>query len=149
MNIGMVFIIIFSIVVIMMFFIFGFDSLQGMMCLGNEATTTKAIKDLESMVIDTSLQGESSSNIFKLRISEDSRFCFIDPENADVKTITWNADRIAIGHIRENNFNLWYDHCTGTSGFTFDKLKSVENFCVKSADLYLENKGFFVSIEKV
>ena len=149
MNVGLMFLLIFSIVVIMMFFIFGFDSLQGITCLGNEAKTTKAIKDLESMVIDTSLQGEVSSNIFKLRIPDDSRFCFIDPENADVKTITWSIDDVFLTTIRENGYTIWYDHCSGIDGYALDKIKPTENFCVKSADLYLENKGFFVSIEKV
>jgi len=150
MNIGMVFAIIFAVIVLGFVIVFGWQQIVNIMCLGNEAQTGKAIKDLETSA--QSLYGKAlgSSSVFKLAIPGDSKFCFINSSNPRSNPGGgWRPDPVIERMIENNGYNLWYSHCSGQSGYEINHLLVSENFCVRSgAELYLENIGSGVSIEK-
>jgi len=153
MNVGMVFAIIFAVIVMGVVLIFGSQQIVNIICLGNEAQTGKAIKDLETSVKNLYGQAQGSTNVFDLNLPSDSRFCFINSSDPSARPgADWNPDPVIQTMIKNNGYNLWYSHCTGKSGYVINHLMipSNKNFCVKSgSELYLENKGFWVSIQKI
>ncbi|MFH1364665.1 MAG: hypothetical protein ABIH52_03325 [Candidatus Aenigmatarchaeota archaeon] len=149
MNVGMAFLLIFSIIVIILVLVFGSDVMKDFTCMGSEAKTVKAMKDLESIVGDLYLQAEGSSDLFDLNLPGDAEFCFVDPDTPERNPAgNWKPDPVYVTLVEENGYTLWYTHCTGKDGYVMRRIQPTSNFCVKSTELYLENKGSFISIEE-
>ena len=154
MNVGMVFAMIFAIIVIMLFFIYGFDAIQNFTCVGNEAKVSKSLNDLKSVVDDLYLQAEGSSNEFRLNLPADAEFCFVNPASPERNpTGGWTEDDVIINYIRNEyangvGYTLYYAHCSGKDFYELKRIQPASNFCIQSGRLYLENQGFYVSVEE-
>lgn len=151
MNVGMVFAVIFAIVVMGLVLIFGVDQIINIFCFANEAQTIKAIRDLETEVNNLYVLAEGASKQFDLRIPGDAEFCFVNPSSPGANLLKgWEPDPVVVSLITENGYNLWYTHCTGQNGHNIAYLSPSDNFCMKSGViLYLENKGTYVDITEL
>ncbi len=151
MNVGMVFMVIFTIVVIGLVLVFGMGQIINIFCLANEAQTIKAIKDLENEVDNLYILAEGASKQFDLGIPSDAEFCFVNPSNPEANILKgWDPDPVIVSLITENGYNLWYTHCTGQNGYKIPYLSPKDNFCVKSGVIfYMENKGIYVDITEL
>lgn len=151
MNVGMVFMVIFAIVVMGLVLVFGMEQIINLFCFANEAQTIKAIKDLENEVDNLYILAEGASKQFDLGIPGDAEFCFVNPSNPGANLLKgWDPDPVIVSIITENGYNLWYTHCTGQSGYKIPYLLPSYNFCVKSGViLYIENKGAYVDITEL
>ena len=154
MNTGMVFGIIFAILVIGMLFVFGIDQIANIFCVSNVAQTNKAVSDLENAVENVFNLAEGSAMPFKVSIPRNAEICFVNYSNP-VPMNTWNPDpdmyNIISNRITANRFNIWIKYGCGTSdtGSKISYLRVSENFCAGlGTDLYLENKGYHVAIER-
>jgi len=151
MNAGMVFVIIFAIVVMGLVLVFGANQIINIFCFANDAQTSKTIKDLKTEVDNLYILSEGSSKLFDLLIPSDAEFCFVNPSSPEANPMKgWKPDPVVLSFITENDYNLWYTHCSGKNGYNIAHLMPPENFCVKSGTtLYMENKGMYVEITEL
>jgi len=154
MGIGMVFGIIFAIVVMGMILVFGTDAIISIFCMGSDAQTQKTIKNLQTMVDDLYVLPSGSGDYFTLNLPKDSKLCFVNtthpgPVFYPDPLKTWDPDVVYQRIITEEGYNIWYHHCGGQSGGTIDNLyiNPDKNFCAKPGmKIYLENVGRWVAI---
>lgn len=147
----MVFIIIFAIIVMGFVLVYGANVITDMFCIGNVASTDKAIKNLETMVQEVYHFSEGSSQLIKLNLPSNVKVCFIDSENPGANRAKgWDPDPAFEDLIKLKKYNVWIYYNCGSSkgnGFQINYLSTSENFCTAgSRNLYLENKGTSVSI---
>lgn len=154
MEISMVFGIIFAIIVICLILVFGMDQVVNMFCVTNTAQTQKAVKDLENLVNNVYQLGEGSSMPFSVKIPRNTKLCFLNYSNPAPMN-NWAPDPElyqSIGYeISQKRYNMWilYDCGLGEPGYKVKYLSIHENFCVGTGtELYLENKGQYVAIER-
>jgi len=157
MNVSMIFGIIFTIIVIALLLVFGSSQIRDLFCLSNDAIVVKAIKDLGTRVEELYLQAEGSSETFTLNIPDAYKICFINTDNPSFNSLGIDPVHKITIQSPDNKFNIWSFQCSGKydSGQRGYRIKNLiipddNQFCVKSgAKLYLENKGDYVSIEKL
>ncbi|RLI96668.1 MAG: hypothetical protein DRO99_04090 [Candidatus Aenigmatarchaeota archaeon] len=154
METGMVFGIIFAIIMIALLLVFGMDQIVNIFCVSNTAQTNKAVKDLENAVEDVFHLAEGSAMPFKIAIPRNAELCLINYSNPSPMN-NWNPDpdmyNIIRNRIQANQYNVWINYGCGTHepGYRISYLRVSENFCVGlGEELYIENKGHYVSIEK-
>ena len=155
MNVGMVFAIIFAIILMAAILVFGIGQIGNVFCLSSDAQVASAIKDLEVMVEEVYVLSEGSSRVFDLRIPGGAELCFVNTSNPGTqysrdRLHDWIADPVYQAVIQEYGYNLWYTQCSGKNGYTFEHLRVSDegSFCVKSGDsLFLTNKGRFVEAD--
>jgi hypothetical protein len=156
MNVGVVFGMIFTVIVVLFLLVFGLGQLTDFFCLSSDAQVQKAIRDVENRVEQVYNLAEGSSMTLDLNLPSDLKFCFIDPLNPgpqDYSPQTWKnwyPDDVYITLIQDNNYTLWYTGCSGQNGYRIKNLKpkNNESFCIKpGVELYLVNKGQYVEID--
>lgn len=153
MNVGMVFAIVFAIIVMGLILAFGTDQIRSIFCLSSDAQTGKAIQDLKTNVETVYTQAMGSTYTFTLKLPGDAKFCFINASDPKRNIAgDWNPDPVYQTMIREEGYSLWYyTYCWGNNVYG-DKIPHLfpdENFCATSgAKLYLHNKGLYVEIGK-
>ncbi len=154
MNAGMVFGLIFTIIVIALVLIFGLGQMGNMFCMSSDAQAGKAMADLETVASEVYNLAEGSSRSFRVILPGDAKLCFVDPENPGTQLYTaadswknWVPDPVYEGIIREKGYNLWYEICSGKGGKAIGSLRVPKSFCVTGGKtVYLENKGLWVEI---
>jgi len=153
MDTTLVFGIIFAIIVIGLLFVFGIEQIGGIFCLGNTAQVDKAVKDLENAVEGVYNLADGSALPFKVAISRNARICLINHSNT-VPMNNWNPHPDLYESINYTMYtkrqNVWIEYgCGPDSGYRIRYLRISENFCVGGGtELYLENKGYYVTIER-
>jgi hypothetical protein len=157
-SVGMVFALIFTIIVIGLLLTFGMDSIIRFFCFANDAQTTSVIKKLEIAVDSLYEKSEGSSLLFKLKLPSNAKLCFVNASNPSSRfhtdpVKTWNPDITIQDMIKENGYNLWFFHCSGQSGYKITCKNSPQcfqpsdNFCATSgSELYLVNKGEWIEV---
>ena len=157
MQVGMVFALIFAIIMIGFIFIFGLPQIGSLISIGTQAQVNKMIKDIDSKVDDLYWNANyGSSEIIQITLPSDVRFCFIDPTSIETlkneyytqEWRTWRQDDAIKVMIVNEGYNLWYYKDDEQNGYKVNRLKpDGRNFCVMSGmELYMENKGSYVGI---
>jgi hypothetical protein len=154
MNTGLVFGIIFAIIIIAMLLVFGLEQIVNIFCISNIAQTDKAAKDLEHEVENVYNLAEGSMVPFKVAIPRNAKLCLIDPDDPSPQN-SWVPhpdlyDSMKY-EIENKRYNVWLIYGCGTNdkGYKINYLETTENFCVKGGtELYVENKGYHVAIER-
>lgn len=154
MGVGMVFGIIFAIVVMIMLIVFGADIISTIFGMGSDAQLVKTIKNMQTVVDDLYYLPSGSGDYFTLNIPRDTKLCFVNtthPEPvyyADPKK-TWDPDIVFQRIIKEEGYNIWYETSSGKSGGEIRRLSIAEgkSFCaVPGMEIYLQNVGGRVTI---
>ncbi len=152
MNVGVVFSIILSIIVIIMVLALGSKQIIDLLGLSNTALTKKAIQDLSTTANRVYSLGEGSTLKFDLTIPGNTRFCFIDPENPEANIDPdpdrrWRPDNVIISIIQEKQYNIWVYGDGFQEGYRIEHLQPAENFCAKSGTkLFFTNNGLTVGL---
>jgi hypothetical protein len=154
MGVGMVFGIIFAIVVIGMIMIFGSDAINSIFCMGNDAQMQKTIKNMQNFVDELYTHPSGSGDYFIVNIPGGFWLCFMNSTNPSPvfypeQHKTWNPDRVYQRIIKDEGYSIWYNKCSGESGGKINHffISPEKNFCVKSGtELYFENMGRWVTI---
>ncbi len=154
MSVGMVFALIFTVIVIFFVLLFGSGIINNIFCFGNNAQMKKSLEDIQDIVENRIYpKSQGSSETYKLNVPGDIKFCFINPSNPEDNLAgDWVPERIYQNLIKEHGYNVWIYMCGGQKGYTIKHLfiSPDKNFCAKSGDtLYIENQGPHVSIEKM
>lgn len=154
MSVGMVFGIIFAIMVIGMILVFGADVTNIIFCTGNDAQIQKTIKNMQSVVEDIYVMPSGSGDWFTINIPKNFKICFVNstdprPVFHPDQQMNWDPDRVYQRIIQDEGYNIWFKHCGGESGGEIKHLfiSPEKNFCAKPGQrLYLENTGRWVAI---
>lgn len=154
MNAGMVFALIFTVIVIGLVLVFGMGQIGSLFCMSSDAQAGKVISDLEDVSFEVYNLAEGSSRVYQVSLPSDARLCFVDPESPGTQLYpsgeswkNWVADPVYQSMIQENGYNLWYEICSGKGGTRLQYLRVTQNFCVEgSREVYLENRGLWVEI---
>ena len=135
MDVGLVFGIIFAVIVIGALFVYGFDLIGGFFCTGNDAQTLKAVKNLETSVKDIYTLSEGSTTPFKLYLPGDSRICFINPDDPNPNRARgWDPDSTLIELLTtpRTSFyksNLWIEKCSEKILYKFPCFFNTKGIC--------------------
>jgi len=159
MEVGMVFGLVFAVIVMGAIFLFGTGTFEKMICAGDVAQTTKALKDLETVVDKVQVLDEGSRQTFRMRLPVNSKICFVDPDDPEPNLIgDWypKSDALIEEEIQSSRYNVWIDYSCGEGdrGYRMKYLITAEpgkpgNFCAESGDtVLLINRGIEVSVEK-
>lgn len=154
MDTGLVFGIIFAIIIMALLLVFGMEQIVNIFCVGNIAQADKSVKDLENTVENVYNLAEGSAMPFRVAIPKNSKLCLIN-YNDPAPMNSWNPDPDLYNSIKysiENRrYNVWIRYGCGTEeiGYRINYLELTENFCVSgNTELYVENKGYHVAIER-
>lgn len=156
----MVFAIIFAIIVIGFIFALGFKQIEGFFCLGSNAQTSKAVKDIEAVVDEVFVLAQGSSKTYPLSLPSDTKICFVEKDNPGPNPdrdpeMTWDPDPLIIEEFLQNprsphyRSNLWIYFCGQPlgEGYKMAYLSPSKSFCaVGGHKLFIENKGASVDI---
>lgn len=148
MNVGMVFAVIFTVILISFLLVFWSGGITRFLCLSSDAQTHKVIKDMEVMVEELGYTAEGSAKRLQLRLPSETRFCFVDPDNpSGSPSKGWESDPVYEKIIKEKGYNLWYFYCSGRNGYKLPGLRVKYNFCSVSGDvLFFENMGLYIEV---
>ncbi len=155
MQVGMVFGIIFALIVMAMVLTFGSGMIADMMCMGSLGQTNKAIEDMADAVSRVHSLDEGSSSPFDVSLPSSARVCFVDPEDPSPSiTGGWMPDPglFIEEEIQANGYNIWLEYNCGESdrGFSMRYLETESNFCAERGDrLLLTNTGMTVSVRRL
>lgn len=155
MNTGLVFGIIFAIIVIALLLAFGIEQIVNIFCMSNIAGADKSVKDLELAVEDVYNLAQGSAMPFKVSLSRNARICLINPDDPSPMN-SWRPDANDYQNwmkdmISDKDYNVWIQYGCGNSddGYKIRYLRVTENFCVTGGtELYLENMGYHVEIDR-
>ena len=137
MDTGLVFGIIFAIIIIGLLLVFGMEQIVNIFCITNTAQTNKAVKDMENAVDNVFNLGQGSAMPFQVSIPRNARICFVDPDNP-IRMNNWNPStdpdmyRIIMYRINASRSNMWITYGCGTNRneYRVSHLRVSENFCV-------------------
>ena len=154
MDTGLVFGIIFAIIIIALLLVFGIEQIVNIFCMGNIAQADKSVKDLENEVESVYNLAEGSARTFTVRIPGNARICLVNPDDPSPMN-SWAPDPDLYESIKysieSKQQNVWIKYGCGTSddGYRIRYLQVSENFCAGSGtELYVENRGYYVAIER-
>jgi len=156
----MFFAIIFTVIIIGFVIAVGIGQIQDFFCIGSDAQTNTAVKNVEVLVDEMFILAKGSAKTYKLSLPSESRICFVNITNPDPHPYqdvskTWNPDKIIIDEILKNpnspqfGSNLWIYRCDSKvgEGYKMKYLTPSKSFCaVGNDEILIENKGSFVDI---
>ena len=147
----MVFALIFAIVLISFIVVFGYDAITRMFCIGKDSQVQKAFDSVKEYVNRLYMKAKGSSDIAEVNIPSGSRICFVNSTSPGRNSAgQWYPDRSIEEIITVEGYNTWIEFCRGSEGYTLRHVRIDENFCVIGPSrIYLENKGAYVSIERM
>ncbi|MBI4176228.1 MAG: hypothetical protein HY518_03420 [Candidatus Aenigmarchaeota archaeon] len=158
MDVGMVFAIILTTIVIVLILTFGMEQIRELLGIGKLAQVANSMQKLRDDVDLVYTLAEGTTKPFKLGIPSDVRFCFVDIQNtganedseyfADPKT-RWNPEAGVAREIGRKGYNIWIYQSANDfgKGYLVENLDPEESFCALGPrSLILQNKGFFVDI---
>ncbi len=156
MSVGMIFGIIFAILVMSMILVFGADVTKIIFCTGNDAQIQKTIDNLQSVMDDLYMLPSGSGDWFTIKIPSDFRICFVNstdpgPVIYPQQERSWKPDIVYQRIIQDEGYNIWFRHCSGESGGEIEHLfiSPGKNFCAKTGTrIYLESTGRWVTISE-
>lgn len=155
MDVGMVFGIILSVIVIVVLLGYGLNAILGISATQNAAQIRNAVADLETRVDNVANFAEGSTLTHTLRLPASVTFCFVNPADPGRAVYpepdkNWLPDPGIGGIITEEGYTLWtIDESTGEeNGYVIAGLVPAGgNFCAGSgATLFLENQGLMVAV---
>ncbi len=158
MQVGMVFALIFAVILIGFVLAIGVPQLGALTSVGSQAQVQKAIHDIEDVVDNVYWNGAyGSSDILELALPSGTRVCFIDTDNPSTASYMeewkrWKSDPAinAIIQAEENRFNLWYFYGSDQNGYKVSHMKldvNSDNFCaIGGVGIYFENKRDHVAV---
>ncbi len=154
MSVGMVFALIFAIVVISFVIFFGFNVIMNIFCTGENAQIQKTVKEIKNLVENQVYpKSKGFSEVYTLNIPENTKICFVNSSDPRPNLAgDWIPDPVYENLIKENDYTLWITFCGGESGYHVNYLRILpeENFCAgPGSELYFENIGKWVSVEKI
>lgn len=150
MNVGLIFGIIFAVIVMGFLLFFGIQYFGEMTEAACKSQLGKQITDLENSVRST--LSLSQGSVQKLRLMVPScyeKICFVDPEHPDrYPEGDWDPEEHVKLIARDEGRNVVVYKSSGlVKGYTMDKLKAYVNFCVSSSkEVSLVNTGRQVEI---
>jgi hypothetical protein len=156
MSVGMIFGIIFAIVVIVMLLAFGSGVISDIFCMGSDAQLHKTINDLQNVVDQIYALPSGSGDFFTISLPGGSKLCFVN--STDPKTViypdqlkNWRPDKVYQRIIMDEEYNIWYQQCSGQSGGNINHMyiDPDSNFCASPGmSIYLQNvRGRVVIVE--
>lgn len=155
MDVGMVFGILFAVIVIILLVGFGLDALGDLEKTARAAQIRTALNDLEATADNVDTLATGSTLKFLFHIPSGVRFCFVDSANPGRAVYTdasrnWEPDPIIERHIQEEGFTVWtIDESAGEqNGYAIAHLVPAGgSFCADdNTGLLLENQGLTVVI---
>jgi len=158
MNVGLVFGIIFTIILIGFLFSVGIDQIISIFGVTGQAQIQGTVKNIERLVEELYHLSEGSSNTYTISIPAGSKICFLKPDDPTPNPARgWNPEPFIYTHLIADNqsqyfgSNLWiYFNPKRQEGYKIPYLEPIYNFCVTSGqELYFENRGVFVSVESI
>ena len=151
MNIGMIFGIIFAIIVIFFVTAFALPMILETGCAQEQLQVSDALNDLENTIGNFYLLSQGSASFYEFNAPPNVKTCFVYYNNPATNVGGgWTEPEIVRKTIiQENEYNVWFSYCEGEDGRHIEHL-SVEDgksFCITgSGRLYLENMGNHVKI---
>lgn len=149
MNVGLVFGIIFTAIVIGFLLFFGFKYINEMFTVNCDAILGDQIIKFRDQVGKTFRLSLGASQEFTLIVpSCVEKICFVDPESPDSYG-NWETNNILTRMILQNKYSMIVFNKDRTfRGYEVDHLKAEYNFCVSSKQkLLLKNDGSFVAVK--
>ncbi|MBI4020317.1 MAG: hypothetical protein HY367_03210 [Candidatus Aenigmarchaeota archaeon] len=155
MDVGMVFAIIFTAIVIVLVLTLGVDQIRDLLGIGRLAQINGAIKELRGVVDLTYTLSEGTVKPLTLRFPSGARFCFVDSESPEAdldyadRASRWDPDDFVVDEIRRKGYSLWvYSEAKDPGeGYAVDYLKPGRNFCAPGGSgLLLINRGLYVDV---
>jgi hypothetical protein len=158
MDVSLVFGMIFTLIVIGLLLVFGWEQIAGILGFSAEAQVLKNIDNLKNKVDDTYRLGEGSSEQFTLSFPKDYSLCFFNSSNpADRfysdKSVTWDPDSTVKYLINASHYNVWYyagsDSAAGKGKrIPYLEMPTENNFCATGGKkVYIVKKYDWVEIE--
>ncbi|MBI4021125.1 MAG: hypothetical protein HY369_02695 [Candidatus Aenigmarchaeota archaeon] len=163
MDTGLVFAIIFTIIVVGVVVALGMGQIQSFFCVGSNAQTNKAVADIEDIVDEVFVLAKGSAKTYRLALPSDGKVCFVNSTSPGVQpytdtTQTWNPDPLILEHVFQNpaspgyGSNVWIHYCDRPlgEGYQMKFLAPSKSFCaVSGRTVTIENKGKTVDIRPV
>lgn len=151
MNVGLVFGIIFAIIVMGFTLFFGFKYINEVMSLSCESQMGQQVTNLENGVEST--LALSMDSVQKLKIIIPAcieKMCFVDPDYPELESAEggWAPDGFLTDFISRYKYNVVIIKSSGQiDGYEIDKFKPYINFCLTSTKTAnLRNTGTIVEI---
>ena len=150
MNVGMLFGIIFAIVVIGFVLFLGSDQIASFLGVSQEAAFLQQMNDFGDEVsnVYSLAMGSIKSYSFKVPSSIE-KMCFVNPDDPSASPEgNWEPDDPLIRSVRNNGYNIVaFVKGKGFQGDTIENMIPEENFCISSATkILIENEGRYVSV---
>ena len=148
----MVFAMVFTIIVMGLILVFGFDQIISIFNLGGQAQCQSVIKKIDKQVQSVYSYATGSGVPVKINIPDNCRICFVnstDPSERMYtdKDKTWNPDIVYQKLIEEKGYNIWWEYSGNKGGYTIKHLAVKKSFCVKrNQKIYIENLGRSVGV---
>ena len=157
MDVSMVFGIIFTLIVMGLLLVFGWQQIANLFGIGEEAQVASTIKGLEKKIDDLYYKAEGSRASFVLSFPKEYRMCFFSPANPSPqfyqdKSMTWNPGQTTKYRINQSSYNSWHykgNNDEAGDGYIFPHLQmpAEKNFCATGqSKIYIVNTGM-VKIE--
>jgi|GEM_PF-717737 len=159
MDPSMVFGIIFTIIVMGVLIVFGWDQIATIFGFGGEAQIIRTIDNLNKKVDYIYRNAEGSRAEFTLAFPKSYSLCFFNasdpsPRFYSDKSMTWNPDQTVKFRINQSGFNSWWyaggDTAQGKGyRFSYLEIPTAKNFCsLGGTKLSIVNRGYSVEIER-
>ncbi len=151
MNVGLIFGIIFAIIVMGMLIVFGMQNIGSVIEVSCESHIGQEMINIEKAVdkVRTFSQG-SSIELIVLVPSCVERVCFVDPQHPEIenKKGGWMTNDFISDLVSSNGHNVVLLKDDGSyDGYTVSKLRPVENFCITTKEkTVLRNMGSRIEI---
>jgi hypothetical protein len=155
MDAGMVFGIIFTIFVMGIVLVFGWDQILIILGFGEQAQMTNELKSINQKVDQVYNMAENSEKSHTLSISSSSKICFFNSSDPSARiysddSLSWKPDPVYRTLIKNEGYNTWYYAGNTKSGYTIPKLDmpTDKNFCAAGGSkIYIIRKYNGVEIE--
>ncbi len=151
MNVGLVFGIIFAIIVMGFLLFFGYSRIIEILELNEDVLIKKQMTDLEKTADRVFEMSMGTTQDFDFKFYKTiNNVCFIDPENPDSnQAMGWELDDYLKKLIDDGKYNMIIFINDMPDGNNITHVLPLENFCIdKPGKLWLENKGTYVDIRK-
>jgi hypothetical protein len=149
MTVGMVFMLIFTVVVIGFITFFGFQAITDFFCLSGDAQVQKSYNNIEDAVESLYTKTRGSSQTISVNIPSSTRICFVNSSDPGPNILGgWLPDPDLEDIIRVKGYSTWITLCRGGEGYIMDHIRVEKSFCIiSSGEVYIQNMGRYVDIE--
>ena len=139
MSVGMIFMLIFAVIVVSFLIFFGYG----------DAQVQKSYKTLEDSVESMYRKTKGSSEMLEVSIPSSTMICFVNSTDPRPNVLGgWLPDSDVQDIISVKGYNAWIKFCRGEEGYVMDRIRVSESFCITSHnEVYIENTGSHVEIE--